>query len=174
MDISRHGDRDRGGRVVVGVDGSLGSLGALRCAVAEARRRGAQVCAVWVIPEDHAWLGIVPLTEDDVDVMRERIGTAFEEALGGVPGDLETRSVVLVGPAGRELVAFACWEDDLLVVGAGDHGRLRRWWHWSVCGYCVRHAHCPVLTVPLPEFVRTMRRAHLPRRGVGLDLRGQR
>src|SRR6266487_6041316 len=70
---------------------------------------------------------------------------------------------------GSALVGFAGHEDDLLVVGAGAQGRWRGWWHGSVSGYCVRHARCPVLTVPLPEFAQTMRRARLPRRPGGLD-----
>jgi hypothetical protein len=64
-----------------------------------------------------------------------------------------------VGTPGRSLVDYARHEDDLLVVGAGGQSRWRCWWHGSVSGYCVRHARCPVLTVPLPEFARTMQRA---------------
>jgi nucleotide-binding universal stress UspA family protein len=169
MNTSRNGnrDRDRGGRVIVGVDSSLGSLGALRQAVAEARQRGAQLCAVRVVSQELSWVGA--LCDDDLAVLHRQIQDAFQDALGEVPSDLETRSLVLVGAAGRALVDFTDREDDLLVVGAGERGRPRRWWHWSVSAYCVRHARCPVLSVPLPEFARTMRRVRLPRRRVGLD-----
>ncbi len=59
-------DRDRQGRVIVGVDGSLGSLGALRRAVAEARRLGRQLCAVRVIRQEDTWVGLVSLGDEDV------------------------------------------------------------------------------------------------------------
>jgi nucleotide-binding universal stress UspA family protein len=167
MDIRRDGNRDCTGRVIVGVDGSLGSLAALRRAVAEARQRGAQLCAVRVVSRDIAWIGA--LCDDDLAVLHQQIEDAFQDALGEVPSDLERRSLAIVGAAGPALANFADREDDLLVVGASEKGRLRRWWHRSVNGYCVRHAHCPVLSVPLPEFARTMRRVRLPRHRVGLD-----
>lgn len=159
----------RRGRVIVGVHGSLSSLAALRQAVTEARRRGARLCAVWVVPEDLAWVSGVPLSEEDMRTMHEQIESAFENALGAVPDDLQLRSVVLVGAPGRELVGFARREEDLLVVGAGEHGRLRRWGARSVSAYCVRHARCPVLTVPLSAFAKRMRRARLRRGSLGPD-----
>lgn len=167
MDVSRDGNRDREGRVIVGVDGSLGSLGALRQAVAEARQRGAQLCAVRVVSQELSWVGA--LCDDDLAILRQQILDAFQDALGEVPSDLETRSLPIVGAAGQALVDFADREDDLLVVGAGERRGLHRWWHRSVSAYCVRHARCPVLCVPLPEFARTMRRLRLPRRRVGVD-----
>ncbi|HEX8859447.1 MAG TPA: universal stress protein [Actinomycetes bacterium] len=173
-DAIRHDNRLRDdsacreGRVIVGVDGSLGSLGALRRAVAEARRRDMQLCAVRVVRQEHLRLGPAPLQEEDVAHLREQINAAYEDALGGMPGDLRTRSVVIVGTPGRSLVGYARHEDDLLVVGAGGRSRWRRWWNGSVSGYCVQHARCPVLTVPLSEFARTMRRVRLPRRRGGL------
>src|SRR6266487_4797071 len=106
------GDR-RQGRVIVGVDGSLGSLGALRRAVAEARRLGRQLCAVRVVRREDLRLGPVPLDDEDVAYCCEQINAAYEEALGGVPGDLKTRAVVIVGTPGRSLVGYARHEDDL-------------------------------------------------------------
>jgi len=167
MDIRRDGNRERTGRVIVGVDGSLGSLAALRRAVAEARQCGAQLCAVRVASQAISWIGA--LGDDDLAVLHRQIEDAFQDALGEVPSDLERRSLAIVGAAGPALASFADREDDLLVVGASERRRLRRRWHRSVSGYCVRHANCPVLSVPLPEFARTMRRVRLPRHRVGLD-----
>jgi nucleotide-binding universal stress UspA family protein len=167
------GDR-REGRVVVGVDGSLGSLGALRRAVAEARRLGRQLCTVRVVRPERLGhglvsLGLVSVDDQEVAALYQQINLAYEEALGGVPGDVKTHSVVMVGTPGQALVSYARYEDDLLVVGAGGQRRWRRRWPGSVSGYCVRHARCPVLTVPLAEFARTMQRARLPRRRTGLE-----
>jgi nucleotide-binding universal stress UspA family protein len=171
METSREGNRGREGRVIVGVDGSLGSLGALRRAVAEARQRGAQLCAVRVVTQDHPWVGLFPLVPQDLDLvtLREGVASAFHDALGEVPSDLRVSSLVLVGSPGPALVDFAHRDDDLLVVGAGERSGVGRWWRGSVSGYCVRHARCPVLSVPLPEFARSMRHVRLPRGRVGLD-----
>jgi nucleotide-binding universal stress UspA family protein len=85
-----------------------------------------------------------------------------------VPEDLAIRSVVMTGEPGPALVGYACREEDLLVVGASWRGGIRRWWERSVSAYCARHARCPVLTVPLNELARSLRRA---RRGYwGADL----
>jgi nucleotide-binding universal stress UspA family protein len=148
----------RAGRVIVGVDGSLGCFGALRHAVAEARRRGAQLCAVRVVREDHPWVGVVQISEDDLETLRERIQSAFDEALGGVPEDLAIRSVVMTGEPGPALVEYASREEDLLVVGASWRRGIRRLWQRPVGAYCARHARCPVLTVPLNELAWSFRR----------------
>jgi nucleotide-binding universal stress UspA family protein len=172
--VERHGQRGGGrdsrpARVIVGVDGSLGSLGALRQAVAEARQRGAELCAARVVREDHPWIGLVPLGEEDMETLRGQTETAFQDALGGVPADLRVRCVLLTGEPGPALVDFACREEDLLVVGASWQAGLRRWWHRPVSGYCVRHAHCPVLTVPLSELARTLVRTRRSRWEADLD-----
>jgi nucleotide-binding universal stress UspA family protein len=156
----------RHGRVIVGVDGSLDSLSALRRACDEAQRRGMPLCAVRVVAPVQTWLGVVPLDEHDLAALHQPISTAFVDALGEIPADLEIRTAVIVGVPGPALVKFARRDDDLLVVGAGEQSRWRR---WSVSRYCVRHARCPVLSVPLPEFARRMRRLGLPRRHVSLD-----
>jgi nucleotide-binding universal stress UspA family protein len=71
----------REGRVVVGVDGSLASLGALRRAVAEVRRLGRQLCAVCVVrPERLRFglvsLGLVSVEEGDVAALYQKIDLA--------------------------------------------------------------------------------------------------
>jgi hypothetical protein len=72
-DGNRDGNRDRGGRVIVGVDGSLGSLGALRRAMAEARHRGAQLCAVRVVSQELSWVGA--LCDHDLAVLHRQLTT---------------------------------------------------------------------------------------------------
>ncbi|HKA98543.1 MAG TPA: universal stress protein [Streptosporangiaceae bacterium] len=58
-------------------------------------------------------------------------------------------------PTEPALVEVAHGDRDLLVVGAGRHGRLARAWHGRVSRYCVACARCPVLTVPPPALART-------------------
>ena len=76
------------GRIVVGVDGSEGSLPALQWAVDEARRRGATVEAVLVWQSmTTAGFGEVPYLPDEeariVGVERERLDRAVALALAG-------------------------------------------------------------------------------------------
>jgi nucleotide-binding universal stress UspA family protein len=149
---------------VVGVDGTLAGLRALRVAVAEARRRGAVLHAVRVWNFDPAWRG----SPDDWYRQIEReavaaINQAFAEAMGGLPGDLQVITATPMGYPWRVLVDYAHRDDDLLVLGAGP----RRWWRRltrrSTAKYCVARAWCQVLVVPLDAFARTASRESLKR-----------
>jgi nucleotide-binding universal stress UspA family protein len=146
-------------RVVVGVGESPAALRALRYAVAEARRRGAVLRAVRVLQYGPDVYGLYPswLAEDASGVIRR----AFDEALGGLPPDLEAEMTVVDGAVGPGLVAQATNDGDLLVVGASS-----RWARplFTVAGHCIRLASCPVVVVPPPALareggVRALRRA---------------
>lgn len=166
-------------RVVVGVSGSLGSLAALHRAAAEARRGDAVLVVV------HAWEPTGGefayrrhpspplLLRADQDQARQRLLTAMDDAFGGAPAGLPVQALIARGPAARSLVHVANRENDLLVVGAGSPGRLRRLLSSSVAHQCVRDAACPVLTVPRPplqqvfETVRRHNARRLPLRAAG-------
>jgi nucleotide-binding universal stress UspA family protein len=141
------------GRVVVGVDGSLGSLQALRFAVGHARAFGAILVPVlaWTPPGGELSNHRYPVASLTIEWQRDagrRLRTAFDEGLGGWPGGLDVSALVLRGPAGRLLVAVADRQDDLLVVGTGRRGAFRQAVRGSVSQYCVAHAQCPVIAVP--------------------------
>ncbi|KAA2250997.1 universal stress protein [Solihabitans fulvus] len=149
-------------RIVVGVDGGPNSLQALRRAVEEARSRGALVESVlaWTAPGGELVDRRSPsphLRQLWTADAQERLRTAWDEALGGPPADLAVRLTVARGPAGWVLVAIADREDDLLVVGSGCRGLLRRALHTSVSRYCVARAGCPVLAVPPSRLARQLR-----------------
>ncbi|MEV4471305.1 universal stress protein [Nonomuraea sp. NPDC049504] len=151
--------------MLVALDGSLASLVALRCAVKEARRRGACLCAIRVLPG----AGALPGLDDRHEFfswLQEGIWVSFKEALGSIPADLEVRTVVARGAPGPALVDLADREDDLLVLGCGDVGLLRRWRGAALSLYCVTHGRCQVLTVPLPAGLRALYRT----RARGRDL----
>lgn len=168
----------RPGRVVVGIDLSLAALRALRVAVAEARYRGVALHAVrtWspapAEPDTGSLLrsestyppggeagGIgragQPTGDPEELAAAKVIAEAFSATLGGEPPDLEVHSVVIPDHPGRVLVDYACRDDDLLVLGAGRHRRLRRLPRSAVVRYCVTRATCPVLVVPPPPLART-------------------
>lgn len=143
------------GRVFVGVDGTPGSLQALRHALDFARAYAAPLYPVlaWQPPggEAQAHVHEVPELEREwVRVADQRLNAAFDEGLGLLPPDVHCEPRLIRGPTGPALVACADLPDDLLVVGAGRHGALARLAHSHIAGYCVAHANCCVVCVPPP------------------------
>jgi nucleotide-binding universal stress UspA family protein len=134
------------------VHGSLGSLQALRYAAEEARRRDATLVPIiaWVPPGGDLAERRQPvyfLRKLWRDAARDRLLDAFDRGLGVLPPGLEIEPLVIRGPAGPVLAETAGQPGDLLVVGTGRRGLLRRLRH-SVSRYCLAHAHCPVIAVP--------------------------
>ena len=151
------------GEIVVGVDGSPGSLAALRFALAEARLRDATVVAM------HAW--VFPLVEaaepflleypgPQVDTLgqvtaalalqsEERLNRALQEVAPEAEG-IEVERRVTEGDAAAVLVE-ASKDADLLVVGSRGFGGFSRLLLGSVSRQCVSHASCPVVVVPSPH-----------------------
>ncbi|MFH8384412.1 universal stress protein [Kitasatospora sp. NPDC018058] len=151
-----------GGRLVVGVSGSLGSLAALHHAVAEARRVDVEVLAVlcWTPPGDE--LGYrrsvcPPVLNTGRDAAVARLRRALDEAFAGRHAGARLRCQAVRGETGHSLVRCADRPGDVLVLGASrERGCLSRLIRPSVTAYCVRHATCPVLTVPRPPLQRDL------------------
>ena len=147
--------------VVVGVDGSAGSMEALHWALAEARLRKSPLRAV------HAWMfGYVGGTIDGYP----SLGGSLDAygSLGIDPGDLhraaedlldraladagadtegvEIERQVVQGSAAEALMT-AVDKNDLLVVGSRGHGGFAELLLGSVSQQCVHHAPCPVVVV---------------------------
>jgi nucleotide-binding universal stress UspA family protein len=150
------------GRVVVGVNGSPGSLQALRFAVGHARALGAALVPViaWEPPGGDSANRRFPsyLTEEWADAAESRLLTAFDEGLGALPPDLSVQPLVIRGPAGRVMVAVADREGDLLVVGTGRRGIVHRTLYGSVPRYALAHAQCAVIAVPPSPLAAQARR----------------
>jgi nucleotide-binding universal stress UspA family protein len=144
-----------GARVVVGVGESLAALQALRYAVTEARRRGSALRAVRVWRAGTPWHGY------DVDQGRRQAGAdadatilrSFEQAMGGLPRDLDFELIAVEGLIAPALAALASNDDDLLVVGAPSRRRLFPL--SAVDRGCMRLASCPVVVVTAPALART-------------------
>jgi nucleotide-binding universal stress UspA family protein len=150
-------------RVVVGVADSPGSLQALRFGAGLARQHRAALVAVtaWVPPggdyadRRHPSTSLRAVWRESA---RKRQQDAIGLALGGRPADLKFETLVLRGEPGPTLVCFADRDDDVLVIGAGRRGWLRRWLCCRVGRYCLAHADCPVLAVPPSPLAKAGRR----------------
>ena len=140
--------------IVVGVDGSKGSLAALRFALDEAHVRGSDVKAVsaWHIPTGVYQVGYVPgpiEKKDYQEPAKAMLVRSLEEVAGNVDG-------VTVTPVVREGQAADVLTDeargaDLLVVGSRGLGGFRGLLLGSVSQQCAHHASCPVAIVRTPE-----------------------
>lgn len=156
-------------RIVVGVHGSLGSLQALRYAADEARERCVPLVPViaWIPPGGDIAERRHPspyLRQIWRNAAKERLWTAFEEGLGGIPADVRVEACVERGETGPVLVDVANKPGDLLVIGTGRRSLIGRALRKSVGRYCLAHAKCPVLAVPPSALMDEMGRGLWPLR----------
>lgn len=140
-------------RFVVGVSGSAGSLQALRHAAQLARSDGAILAPVlaWIPPGGQLADRSYPCPELRrawQDAAWDRLWRAIDLAIGGPPGDVAFSPAVIRGQAGQVLTEVAAEPGDVLVIGTGRHGGLRRLLACRVSRYCLGHAGCPVIAVP--------------------------
>ena len=142
------------GRVVVGVDGSAGSLAALNFAFDEAARRGTGLLVVsaFELPELWSLTSGLPVSCTPEQIQHRVLDNTrriVTEALGhrmtadGAP-DVE---VVARGGGAAHVLVYAAADSPLLVVGSRGRGGFRRMLLGSVSLTCVLHAPCPVTVV---------------------------
>lgn len=136
---------------VVGVDGSAGSVEALRFAIGEARLHGAKVKVVnaWHVPAivyEAGWaatpidLSVYPKSAQEV------LDKTLEDA-GAAESGVEVTTVVRKGqPA--DAICEEAKGADLLIVGSRGFGGFRGLLLGSVSQQCAHHAPCPILIVP--------------------------
>lgn len=145
-------------RVVAGISGSPGSLAALRYAEYLALAHGAVLVPVlaWQPPGGDRAARAQPaagLMQAWRDMACQRLGDALTAVWGGPAPEPGVDPHVERGQAGWVLVSVASQPGDVLVIGAGHGGTLRRAARCHVVRYCVARARCPVLLVPAPELV---------------------
>lgn len=129
------------GRVIVGMDTSLGGAEALKWAVAEGARTGAAVTAVYAYDERRG-ADAEQAAEDELEMsVRSVVGHR------DLPVHLDAKTVA--GDPGEALAGHAEGAD-LLVVGHRRRGAVARALLGSVSRHCARAASCPVVVVPTP------------------------
>jgi len=159
------------GRIVVGVDGSRGSLNALLWALGEARARKIPVHVVFAWEYHPRWVdpglgsmfplgypaeGGVPADEfaDTVASVEKLLDAAInrvtesdpDRASGLVPLTRET----VQGHAAHVLLGCVS-ERDIVVVGSHGHGGFVGAILGSISQHIVSHSRCPVVVVPAPQ-----------------------
>lgn len=139
--------------VVVGVDGSDGSIKAVGVAAALARHNNATLHIVTVVRPPEGWWGVVgspPSAESLGDAMSKAQRDILDRALEAVDleGVTHETSEELGDPA-HSLVSYCSeHEADVLVIGKRGSGLVERIVVGSVADRVVHMAGCPVLVVP--------------------------
>ena len=146
-------------RIVVGVDGSPGSLDALKWAVGQGALTGAGVQAViaWEFPPVS---GVDPLTThvDWPAKAQQTIDAALESIVDTY--STEVSSVVIAGNPAQVLLDASVGAQ-VLVVGNSGHGGLTQTLPGSVREHVITHATCPVLVMCHATDAEEIGRAHV-------------
>ncbi len=133
-------------KVVVAVDGTPASDGALNFAIVEARRHGCVLHVVHVGPTYIPTAPMLPYTPGDLagagrDILRRAANVAR------AAGDLVVTTALLGGSRTSELVR-AAHDSRLLVIGQHSHTGLERLLAGAVTASIAAHADVPVTVVP--------------------------
>jgi nucleotide-binding universal stress UspA family protein len=137
-------------KIVVGVDGSEGSLLALRWAAEEARLRDAvlEVVTAWHFPvlATIPAFGVLPPADEMSEEARRGLDELLESE-GITASGLTVLETVGEGRAAGVLLDAAA-DADLVVLGSRGHGGFSGLLLGSVSQAVVSHARCPVVVVP--------------------------
>jgi nucleotide-binding universal stress UspA family protein len=135
-------------RIVVGVDGSLGSTRALRWALEEARTRSASVEAIFAWQYPPIGTFVLGPPHGYRAAANEIVDAATEYAQKWAP-EVPFTAVERFGATVPELLG-ASRGADLLVTGSRGHGGFEDALLGSVAHQCARHAKCAVVIVRPP------------------------
>jgi nucleotide-binding universal stress UspA family protein len=136
------------GRIVVGVDGSPGSLAALGWALREASSRGLAVHAVaaWECPIESSFGDMATVGDFPPVVAAEEVLVSALADTGVAGDDPTVTTASLEGHPAEVLMRMASGAE-LLVVGSRGHGRIFGALLGSVSHYVAAHAACPVVVI---------------------------
>jgi nucleotide-binding universal stress UspA family protein len=138
--------------IVVGVDGSEGSVEALRWAVSEAKLHGAKLRAVaaWEFPYMYGE-GAVLLPLDQIEAeTRDRLDKTIHDTITD-PAVRDQIDQAVISGHPSSILEVESKTSDLVVVGARGHGGFVGLLLGSVSDQIVKHAHCPVVVVRTKE-----------------------
>ena len=151
--IAPHGYSERAASglrcIGVGLDGSPEARLALDAAVALATACGARIRVITAFARlafGAATTGALPGPSAN-EVMRSELRAIQDEAVAGVPVDIETESRFVDGSADEVLVAESA-EVDLLIVGSRGYGPVGAVLLGSASTALARAASCPIVVIP--------------------------
>jgi len=140
-------------KIVVGVDGSDGSVDALRWALREAQLRGASVEVVhsWHYPyaayTDITGMAAGVVSREDLESLGQVVLQRSLDGAGVEASGVPVTPTLVQGSAAATLLDAAAGAD-LLVVGSRGHGGFAGLLLGSVSQHVVHHAPCPAVVVP--------------------------
>lgn len=146
----RPGQEDDRRAIVVGIDGSPGSVRALEWSMDEARLRRVPVRVVnaWQFPGLYPYPSSDLITSEQFETeSRDLVTHAVKEAMGGRDPDIEVINEPRMGLPATVLV-HAAENASLLVIGSRGRGGFAGLLLGSVSQQCVHHAPCPVVVIP--------------------------
>ncbi|MDO4918029.1 universal stress protein [Kocuria sp.] len=161
----------RDAEIVVGVDGSEQSLGALHWAAREARRRGAplHVVTAYTLPMVGGSTFDVGYAAFDDAALSRAVADLAEDARRRVAElDVDVRSTVQAGDPSGVLVELSRGAQ-LLVLGSSGRGGFLGRLLGSVSTAVPAHAHCPVGIIPLQWGTDYRLSENVSRRGAFVD-----
>lgn len=129
--------------IVVGVDGSVGSLRAIRWAIGEAQLRGSSVEAVT------AWQPRSANSIDSEAAAEDAQRLVLREVLTGWNSRPLVSEKIQMGELATVLVRRS-EHASLLVIGRHGVGSAQHSGLGSTSDYCTRMAACPVVVIPVP------------------------
>lgn len=143
----RSGDHFGLGLIGVAYDGEPESKLALAEAEQLARRLGAALSVIAVVPELAPTEAVAPELDELRQSVEDRYRGRLDEALAGLEGRVEAEPKLIKGDPAPALAGEGV-ELDLLVLGSRGFGPLRATLLGGVSGSVMRTAPCPVIVVP--------------------------
>ena len=153
-------------RAVVGLDGTAGSLAALRFGADWAQRHGVRLDAVCALP----YIDPEVLGEDAAADQRQRIEMWLWELMGEVIRAYPAVDITVIlafGQSPAQALLRASDTASIVVVGSRGRGELASLLLGSIGGVLVQRARCPIAVVP-PCDLRVSRPAARQRAAVPL------
>ncbi len=137
-------------RYVVGYSANARGGDAVNLAVALARRQGATLDLVMVMPQDSPYNGVYPPVAGFGTILAEQVSQWLDEGLALVPDDVSAQAHIRRGDSEAEALIAAAEELGavLLVIGASSTGLFRRFSIGSVAGALLHAAKVPVVLAP--------------------------
>lgn len=137
-------------RYVVGYSANARGGDAVNLAVALARRQGASLDLVMVMPEDSPYNGVYPPVAGFGDILAAQVSQWLDEGLALIPDDVSAQAHIRCGESEAEALIAAATElgAALLVIGASSTGLFKRFSIGSVASSLLHASTVPVVLAP--------------------------